>query len=801
MAFKPDEPPVSRGRFVPDTEPVAPSAEERVGAITERGEAQRRAGLTQEQRLAEDQAAATRPKVEPISPLQTAMQTAAAVPVLGAGARLAQLATRGSRVAPYAGRLSEMLLPRTGRQLVERGSLAALGGAGAQAVSNVLPENTSPLARQAIEFGTGMAIEGAAGGLKQATKAFRPILPGGVQRAGERVVRQLQPEVIETLPEARASKSQILRAMQERLRGKPVGEGVDVSDVARLLGVEAAAIRERGGQLGKQLAAGTERRLADISRPRTATEVGEEARDIANTRLQQLKGVRDQKAKTDLDEIKTIVQTKEQAGQGIEGTKAFAAAKQALKDKLIDPLSKRVSLTGPEAAAVAEVRRDLTGTILDPITGEATQKKLSFAALENLRRRLGDRAAGAPATGYEAIGQQQAKELKELVENVMDEFSGGKFKTYLANYKKNSEPINQFEIKLGRKLTGTLERPIGEFEVDPITLPKSIFSSARNVDDFIELVGGDKAAVERLARNYVSEQLAGKTPKQIEQFLTTNKGWLQKFPVVRDDFAAYAKKAAQEARVQPKLQARTEARASRFELGRMPSEQVENFRGLIKGSGRIEDVVAAGRVLNQTPEGRTAFRSALQEVLGTEPAGSLERVFRDRIRPAMQASGVYTPEQLKTIEDSVRDIVAVQTRIEQAISRASQIPGAETDASQLTRLINEEVADMKRGGAALGVMTGGILAALSRFDLPTPSLGQLGVTGGVGAALFGNAYRQYNARIRQAVSDIVTDPVKLDMVLKAPPQSRDGVVAAMIRQGIATGMAEAPERVEEDATR
>jgi hypothetical protein len=801
MAFKPDEPPVSRGRFVPDTEPITPSAEERVGVITERGEAQRRAGLTQEQRLAEDQTAATRPKVQPISPLQTAMQTAAAVPVLGAGARLAQLASRGSRVAPYAGRLSELLLPRTGRQLMERGSLAALGGAGAQAVSNVLPEDTSPLARQAIEFGTGMAIEGAAGGLKQAAKAFRPILPNGVQRAGERVVRQLQPEVIETLPEARASKSQILRSMQERLRGKPVGEGVDVSDVARLLGVEAAATRERGTQLGKQLAAGTERRLADISRPRTATEVGEEARDIANTRLQQLKGVRDQQAKTDLDEIKTIVQTKEQAGQGIEGTKAFAAAKQALKDKLIDPLSKRVSLTGPEAAAVAEVRRDLTGTILDPITGETTQKKLSFAALENLRRRLGDRAAGAPATGYEAIGQQQAKELKELVENVMDEFSGGKFKTYLGNYKKNSEPINQFEIKLGRKLTGTLERPIGEFEVDPITLPKSIFSSARNVDDFIELVGGDKTAVERLARNYVSEQLAGKTPKQIEQFLTTNKGWLQKFPVVRDDFAAYAKKAAQEARVQPKLQARTEARASRFELGRMPSEQVENFRGLIKGSGRIEDVVAAGRVLNQTPEGRTAFRSALQEVLGTEPAGSLERVFRDRIRPAMQASGVYTPEQLKTVEDSVRDIVAVQTRIEQAISRASQIPGAETDASQLTRLINEEVADMKRGGAALGVMTGGILAALSRFDLPTPSLGQLGVTGGVGAALFGNAYRQYNARIRQAVSDIVTDPAKLDRVLKAPPQSRDGVVAAMIRQGIATGMAEAPERVEEDATR
>jgi hypothetical protein len=799
MAFDPDKylgnDSSKQKGFDPDAYLGKPSsAEEQVAEITRRG-------IPEDVRAA---AAAIPPerRIQPQSVVQSGLQAAAAVPIMGGGARLAQLGLKGSRAAPYAGRLSELLLPKTGRELVGRGALAATGGGAAQAVSNVLPEDTSPTARYLAELGTGMAVEGAAGAGRSALTSLRPIIPGGVRRAGERVTRKLGPEVIETLPTSMESKQQIVRSMQERLRGKPVGEDVDVSGVARILGVEAGDIRRRGETLGRQLAAGTERRIGEISRPRTATEVGEEARDIANTRLQQLKGVRDQQATKDLDEIKTIVQTKEQAGQGIEGTSAFAAAKQTLKDKLIDPLSKRVSLTGPEAAAVAEVRRDLTGTILDPITGEVTQKKLSFAALDNLRRRLGDRAAGAPATGYEAIGQQQAKELKQLVENVMDEFVGGKFKTYLGNYKKNSEPINQFEIKLGKKLTGTLDRPIGEFEVDPITLPKSIFSSARNVDDFIELIGGDKAAVERLARNYVSEQLAGKSPSQINTFLSTNKGWLSKFPTVRDDFAKFASKAEQEARLQPKIAARTEARAGRFELGREPSMQAERFKNLITGTGRIDDVVAASQVLGRTEEGRQAFRGAVQEVLGTTPPGSLERQFRDRIRPAMKSSGLYTDDQIKVAEDAVRDIVQVQTRVQQAMARASQIPGAETDASRLTRLIQEEVAQVQKGGITLGGIVGAVLSGLNYLNVPTPSMTSLGLGAGVAGFAFKDAYKLYAGNIRQAVDDIVTDPQKLQQILDAPPASRDGVIGAMLRQAIGvTAGVEAPERIEEDATR
>jgi hypothetical protein len=78
----------------------------------------------------------------------------------------------------------------------------------------------------------------------------------------------------------------------------------------------------------------------------------------------------------------------------------------------------------------------------------------------------------------------------------------------------------------------------------------------------------------------------------------------------------------------------------------------------------------------------------------------------------------------------------------------------------------------------------------------------LGLGAGVAGFAFKDAYKLYAGNIRQAVDDIVTDPQKLQQILDAPPASRDGVIGAMLRQAIGvTAGVEAPERMEEDATR
>lgn len=805
-----DAPKSARLRFLDEDKPS--SAAEEVGRITEEQVAREEARLTPQQR----EEVRTRERVT-YSPFQAALQALGAIPVLGGAAKATQLATRGGRLAPYGQRAAEVFIPQTGRELAKRSALTAAGGGAAQTVSNILPEDTSPTARFLAETGTGMAVEGALGAGRAALKGFRPITPGSTERAAERVVRQLNPQQITSMPEVTERTSSVMRRMQEALRGAPKDEPIDASEVARLLGVEAGAIRERGGQLAGQLAAGTERRLADISRPRTATEVGEEARDIVVKRLDALKKTREDAVKANKDAAFGAARQQEAAGQRVSNLNSFAAAKSAI-DLLIRSPQKLQRVTAETKRQLDTVRKELTGETMDPMTGVVSKTGVSFDRLENLRRSLGNRASGLPETGFDAIEQQQAGNLKRLVENVMREFTGGKFneKTglfeggafdkYVKDYQKLSEPINKFQTQLGQKLTGTLEGQRDVFAADPMALPRSIFSSPRNVDDFIELTGGDKAAVERLARNYVSEQLAGKTAAQINSFLNTNRNWLAKFPQLRDDFKAYSDRMTREAGVQKRLATRTEERATRLELGRSPAEQADNFRALIKGAGSEADVAAAAKVLSRSPEGVNAFKQNVRDVIGTEPAGSLEKIYRDRIGPAMRASGLYSPDELKLVDTAVKEIAEVQSRITQAAARASAIVGAETAERMETRLINEELAEMKKGAGFAGAMAGAMVALLRGVDLPSPPMGALGLgaTGVAGGALglvAADRYRLFGAKIREAVSDIVTDPQRLQEVLKTPAAQREGVIGRMIRQslGVTVGVNE-PERMEEDVS-
>lgn len=748
-------------------------------------------------------------RVQPVSPLESALMAMSAIPVLGGGARLAQLGLRGSqRLAPYAARAAELFIPKTGVELAKRTALTGTGAAAAQAASNLLPEDTNPLTRFGVETGTGLAVEGVAGAGRSALRSLRPILPGGPQRAGERVVREFEPQQIQTLPQVSERSSSVMRRMQEALRGAPKEEAIDVTELSRILGTEAARTRAGGGALAERLAAGTERRLSEISKPRTSAEIGQEARQIVDTRLSALKKAREQEVDINKSAAFNLARNQERAGRRVNETAAFKDAEAKLAAMKIDPETKLPLTTGETGSQIDLVRRELTGVILDPMTGETRRVGVSFQKLEDLRRKLGDRAAGLPAEGYDAIGQQQAGNLKTLVENVMKEFTGGAFdpksgltkggdfEKYLLDYRKASEPINAFRTSLGQKLTGRAETDLSRFVTDEQALPKAIFSSPRNVDDFIALAGGDKAAVERLARNFVSRELTGATPKQINNFLQTNSAWLAKFPTVRDDFAKFAQKATQETDVQKRLATRTEQRAGRFELGRDPAEQARNFNALIK-TGSANDLAAAGRTLSQTPEGAELFKRGVRDVLGTENPGSLERVYRDRIRPAMNASGLYRPDELNFVDQSIRDIVQVQNAVNQAMSRASQIPGAETSAAQLTRLINEEVSQMKKGGVMATVIAGALLKGADTLGLPTPSLGYLAGGAGLGAALAKDSYLQYNNRIREAVNDIVTDPVKLRQVMSAPPAQREGVLGRMIRQATGVALGVSTPEVEE----
>lgn len=93
--------------------------------------------------------------VEPRTLTQAALEGAAAVPILAAGARGAQLLSKGTKAAPYAAEAARALLPTTGKALVGEGILGAAAGAGGEFAARQVPE----------QYGeTGKALAGMVGG-------------------------------------------------------------------------------------------------------------------------------------------------------------------------------------------------------------------------------------------------------------------------------------------------------------------------------------------------------------------------------------------------------------------------------------------------------------------------------------------------------------------------------------------------------------------------------------------------------------------------------------------------------------
>ena len=89
-----------------------------------------------------------------------ALMGAAAVPVLGAGARALQLATRGGKAAPYTANLAKSLLPQSGRALTAEGTIGAVsglvGGETGQQVAQKFGEAYRPAGEFVGGLGSGM---------------------------------------------------------------------------------------------------------------------------------------------------------------------------------------------------------------------------------------------------------------------------------------------------------------------------------------------------------------------------------------------------------------------------------------------------------------------------------------------------------------------------------------------------------------------------------------------------------------------------------------------------------------------
>jgi hypothetical protein len=254
------------------------------------------------------------------------------------------------------------------------------------------------------------------------------------------------------------------------------------------------------------------------------------------------------------------------------------------------------------------------------VVGVDVALKPSFQMLENIRRNLRDRASGLPAEGFDAIGQQQARKLAEMVEATQREFAP-KFASFLEKYKADSQPINRFISSLAKRITGREEADFAQFKFDPASLADNVFASRQGVTQLIETA---PEQAENIARSYVANTLQNADAPAFQRFLSDRKtqDWLDLFPRLQQELMAGAQRLGI-------VERRSSAR------------------------GRLAD--ALGTEIEALPRlTETATRRA--EELGTRTAKRLEREGETKVRELTSAGERQSQQAITAGEQQFRDI-------------------------------------------------------------------------------------------------------------------------------------------------
>ena len=270
----------------------------------------------------------------------------------------------------------------------------------------------------------------------------------------------------------------------------------------------------------------------------TNDEIGNQIRQTVDANYERLKATRAANADRLKKDAFDTALAKERAGIKVEDTEAFKEAFKKIQAEIINPETKlTVASLDAIKNQLLQVKRAMSPREVDAVTGVVRGKPVSFEGLENLRRFLKDRASGLPAEGFDAISQQQAGRLANIVEDVMTDFSEGKIKQFIDQYRKDSEPLQVFQTKVGKALVD--EQAVGKGanyrQVPSQSIPDKVFGSPESYKALVDALGGNTQQASAQARRYFASQLESKgTAKEVENFIRKNRAVLKETGALRD---------------------------------------------------------------------------------------------------------------------------------------------------------------------------------------------------------------------------------------------------------------------------
>ena len=205
------------------------------------------------------------------------------------------------------------------------------------------------------------------------------------------------------------------------------------------------------------------------------------------------------------DQISTLTETKETKG---------------VRDEL------RGLIRDLRGEPIPQVESQVLDALGNPIETAAAANAYSRPeVLRETLRKLRDRGNGRTEEGYAGIAQDRARKLAdELAKSI----SGWDENLMLADmkYREASKLLYPTKTKRGETVLEKEPFDSAQLAADPASVPSKFFNSKQGVQQFTDLVGGNKQVVEQAATEHVMRSVSEMTPDNAAKFLRENNGWL-----------------------------------------------------------------------------------------------------------------------------------------------------------------------------------------------------------------------------------------------------------------------------------
>lgn len=399
----------------------------------------------------------------------------------------------------------------------------------------------------------------------------------------------------------------------------------------------------------------------------TIDDIGQGLRSVITKRNEAALSARKSQYSQNEQARDAIVQRQESAGQFVNKLPEYDSLVAAVQKELDNSIAMNRSpavqanyrkilngLTNPEKFP-ADEKLVLSGQNLDLVKQPQQPKPISFQALDDLRRQLGEAFRGKPPEGFEAISANTAKELYGKISQIQKKYAGAPQAALLDDYANSTQGLETFSSRLGKKATALDQYRDDAFATDAATLPGTYFKTRTSVQALKELTG-NATLVNNAALDYADKVLAGKSASQVREWMGKNAGWLGEVGPTRKLIDNYAGRleAAERATASAKDVATAVAKdASILMQGKLP---VQKAVDLIK-SGDPQVWSKVTPLIAQSPQAKEQMVKAVRQVVSDQAtAKGAADTFQRNIRPFLESGNIASKAELDFITKRLENI-------------------------------------------------------------------------------------------------------------------------------------------------